>query len=348
MWTEVLIALFGVLAVVVGALVGWVLNGVSKFNDGRKEDKKLLNRIIAELLFLKYEVNQQEGFIKGSIVLHGYSWEAEKERQRMIEKNLGYLEVLDSDYGELFDRIASYDPILGEETMHQIILYRQLKEKKMSEISKIPSVYEKILTEMEMTMRLTSCNIEKAILKLSFESSKSLGRRMKKKLKKSSEVNERLLGEWGGKTKNQKKTIDKALGMVGDVRAIKDKITDYREVGDRLEVDVDGDTIELSSELVKRLGGEINEVTIASVIISCKEKELLDKMNNIGKIRDKITGYREVGDKLEVDIDGKTIELPVDYIKDIGVDIDEETIAGVISFGCEELGLEELYESLTK
>lgn len=186
---------------VLGIILGWVLSELSKYFRESNVDRKLINRIVSELLFVRYETYQFIVFSKGAIEIHGYGQDAERERQRLMNKHLISLDSIVDSYEDLFDSIASYDPILAKKFIHQITILSRTQEIKLNEVSKIPEIYEDIISDLNIVHNKSIECIDKVILKLSFKSSLVLWISIRKELKKdmtslgnwSKSVNERIL-----------------------------------------------------------------------------------------------------------------------------------------------------------
>jgi len=188
----------------IGVIFGWVLSELSKYFRERGSDKKLINRIIAELLFLRYEISQFNSFAKGALEVYGSGPAAEKERQRVMDKHLISVDKISNSYDEMFKDIASYDPILAKNIVHQITTLRKMKEIKFDEMAKVPDFYEAMLSSVIEVHKKANDYIEKLALKLSLKISLLLWLRMKYEFKK----NINSLDKWGQSFNKNKKILE--------------------------------------------------------------------------------------------------------------------------------------------
>lgn len=74
---------------VLGVIFGWLLSELSKYFREIKGDKKLINIIIAELLFLRYEIYQFSSFARGAIDTY--------DRGRQLYGRLNKFQLLDGN-----------------------------------------------------------------------------------------------------------------------------------------------------------------------------------------------------------------------------------------------------------
>ena len=109
------------------------------------KDKKLINQIITQLLIFRYQLKQYNAFVKGVVEVYGSSPEAEKERQRIMEKHYITGDDIGKSFSDIFDKVSAFDRILAVSIGHKVTRMKKIKDEKLNSVYILPPIYETLL-----------------------------------------------------------------------------------------------------------------------------------------------------------------------------------------------------------
>lgn len=188
---KILIPLFGV-------ALGWLLSSMTNLFKIRGEKKRILGVSISQLYYLTHELNVVIFHLeKAKDAFPIDQWE--DYRQRAIERYTLKNEDSLSQLNRLIENISSISPSLGIELKFLIESYFFNRKVKFDSSKNNNKVYILLLSILETSQELTTSELEKILIKLSFKYNIIFGFKIKRKLKRE----KKNLENSGGKISNE-------------------------------------------------------------------------------------------------------------------------------------------------
>jgi len=172
-----------ILIPLIGVLLGWFLSSMTNLFKIRGDKRKILGISIEQLYYLIHELTIAFYYIeKVKDKLPIEKWE--EHRQYAINRFTSKNEESHSQLNKLIENISSISPTLGIELKKLIETYFFNRKAKFDSTKSNKDVYLMLLSALEVSQDITTKELEKILIKLSFKYSFILGLQIKWKLQK--------------------------------------------------------------------------------------------------------------------------------------------------------------------
>ena len=167
----------------IGVILGWLLSSLTNLFKVKGEKRRILGKSISLLYHITSELRILIDHIeKIKDVTPKKDWEAKRQVaiERYTLRNKDSLKQINM----LVDNVSSISPFTGIKLKKLLEMYLFNREMKLDTSKQIESLYIYLLSIFEVSQDMTLMQLEKILIKLSFQYSFILGIRVKMKLKR--------------------------------------------------------------------------------------------------------------------------------------------------------------------